>query len=147
MCCCRGFYCQFIKMKAVIVTEMSEGLLRPQAFSGAGVPRFVLGEFQEVSLRISANLQWVSVRAPVIAYPFFGDPSFGSLRGTFCVSLWELSQTLHLFKSMCLHLIVFHQIMNMPRGDSWGPCCWQERCFRAKHLYSFLPFLRRNLDL
>lgn len=48
---------------------MSEGLLRAQAFAGAGAPRFVLGECQEVSLRVSASLQRVSVRAPVV-----GDP-------------------------------------------------------------------------
>jgi len=70
-CCCRGFYCQFIKTKAAICTKMSELLLGAQAFFGAGGQRFVLGEYQEIGSRLNANLQWVSVRAPCNCLLFF----------------------------------------------------------------------------
>lgn len=72
--CCRGFSCRFIKMKAAICTEMSELLLRAQAFSRAGGQRFVLGEDQEIGLRLSANLQWVLVRASCNCLPLFEWP-------------------------------------------------------------------------
>lgn len=159
-------------MMAAICTEMSELLLRAQAFSRAGGQRFVLGEYQEIGSRLNANLQWVSVRAPCNCLLSFLENRWlsrlledveiiiiGSVIvvliqlllwksvGTFCVSLWELSQSLHLFKSICLHLMLFHRIMKMPGDYSWGLWCRHERPLQAKDLYSFVSFLCRNLNL
>lgn len=61
-------------MTAAICTEMSELLLRAQAFSRAGGQRFVLGEYQEIGSRLNINLQWVSVKAPCNCLLFFREP-------------------------------------------------------------------------
>lgn len=158
----------FIKVKAVKCQNCSLELRRFLE----QVDRGLCWERIKKWARGKTNLQWVSVRAPdncsclfqrifllsrlsenieiIITGPVIVAPIqlfLWKSVGAFSVSLWELSQTLHLFESICFHLMLIDWIRKMLRDTSWRLWYRHESSLQAKDLYSFVSFSWSKLNL